>query len=77
MSTVQQIATTIHDVVDDVTTAVEDIHHAIGDLPLRLLGSLEILDGPVKQVREARTRTIGAIYDLIRRVNDRVEQMAS
>jgi hypothetical protein len=30
-----------------------------------------------KEVREKQARTIGAIYGLIRRVNDRVEQMAS
>jgi hypothetical protein len=77
MSTLQQIVTTIHDVVDDVTTAVEDIHRAIGDVPLSLLASLEVLEEPVKQVREVRGRTLGAIYGLIRRVNDRVERLAS
>jgi hypothetical protein len=76
MTRVEQIATAIHDVVDDVTTSVEKIHRSIGDLPLSLLGSLEPLEGPVQRVREARARALGAIYGLIRRVNDRVVQMA-
>ena len=77
MTTVKRVATTIHDVVDGVTTAVEDIHRSIGDLPLSLLESVEPLERSVKQVRAARARAIGAVYGLIRRVNDRVARLAS
>lgn len=70
MSRAQQIATTVHDIIDEVTTTVEDIHRSIAELPLSCFESLK-LSG---EVREAQARSIGAIYTLIRRCNDRVGQ---
>ena len=76
MSTAKQIATTIHDVVNETTATAEDIHRSIAELPLSLLGSLTPLEEPVKEIRELHARSIHAVYGLIRLVNDRVEQMA-
>jgi hypothetical protein len=74
MNMAERIATTIHDAIDEGTATVEDIHRSIAELPLSLLGSLKPLEKPVKQVQEVQARCIGAIYGLIRRVNDRVKQ---
>ena len=76
MSTAQQIARTIHDVVNEGTTTVEDLHRSIAELPLRFLGSVEPFEQPMNDVRDVHARSIGAIYGLIRRVNDRVGQLA-
>jgi hypothetical protein len=75
MSTVQQIATTIHDTVDEVTTAVEDIHRTIAEFPLNALESVAPGEEPLKGIRTAHARTLGAAYDLVRRINDRVGEL--
>jgi hypothetical protein len=37
----------------------------------------ELLKGPAKRVRRVQDHTVGAIYDVIRRVNERVGNLAS
>ena len=75
MDTPQQVATTIHDLVNEVTTTVEDMHRSIAELPLTLLGSVKPFEEPVKEIRDVQARSITAIYGLIRRINDRVEEI--
>ena len=52
---------------------VEDI----ADLPLKMLEESKLLRGPAKEVRRAQDHTIGAIYDLIRKINQQVGTRAS
>lgn len=75
MDTPQHVATTIHDLVNDVTTTVEDLHRSIAELPLTVLESVKPLQEPVKEIRDVQARSISAIYGLIRRINDRVEEI--
>ena len=77
MSTARDIAKLIHDVVDEGTTTVENIHRSIADAPLDVLEPIDSLEEPIKEVRNVQDRSIGAIYGLIRRVNDEVGQLAT
>ena len=77
LRTARRAAWGIHDLVNEVTTTVENVHRSIAELPLTFLGSIKPLEEPVKEVREVQARSIGAIYGLIRRVNDRVEQLGT
>ena len=67
----------IQDAVDKGATTVEEIHKSIADLPLKVLEESELLRGPAKEVRRLQDRTIGAIYDVIRDVNERVGTLGS
>jgi hypothetical protein len=67
----------IQDAIDKGATTVEDIHKAIADLPLKMLEESDLLRGPAKEVRRVQDHTIGAIYDLIRRINEQVGALAS
>ena len=62
--------------VDDGATSVEEIHLAIANLPLDVLERLDVFEETVEGVRKIQEARIGAIYDVIRKVNDRVGKFA-
>jgi hypothetical protein len=71
------LARFIQDAIDKGATTVEDIHKSIADLPLKILEKSDLLRGPAKEVRRVQDHTIGGIYDVIRRVNQRVGTFAT
>jgi len=73
----QTLVKLIQDSIDKGATTVEEIHKSIGDLPLKILEGSKLLKGPAKEVRQVRDHTIGAMYDLIRKINEEVGTLAS
>lgn len=77
MNTTTTLATTIHDAIDDVTTAVEGVHRSVADLPLDVLGAITPLQATLEEVRTIQTRSIAAVYDIVRSVNERVRHLTT
>jgi hypothetical protein len=71
-TTAASIAARIHAAIDDVTTAVEDIHRSIAAVPFEAAAATLPLEHPVAEVREIQERSISAAYGLVRRVNRRI-----
>jgi hypothetical protein len=71
------LASVIRDAIDKGATTVEEIHKSIADLPLKMLEESELLRGPAKEVRRVQDHTIGAIYDVIRGINQQVGALAA
>ena len=67
----------IRDAVDRGATSVEEIHKAIADLPLDVLERNGLFEETAAEVRKIQDRSIGAVYDVIREVNERVAELAS
>ena len=67
----------IQDEIDKGATTVEEVHKAIADLPLKMLEQSDLLKGTAKEVKRVQDRSIGAIYDLIRGINEKVGTFAS
>jgi hypothetical protein len=67
----------VHDTIDEVARAVEDIHKSVADFPLDLLGRLTSLETKLEPVRDGQARSIAALYGLVRHVNDRVRQLTT
>ena len=67
----------IQEAVDRGATSVEQIHQTIADLPFEALERMGLLDPDEGELRAAKTRTIGLVYDAIRRVNQEVGQLLS
>lgn len=67
----------IQEAVDRGATSVEQIHQTIADLPFEALERMGVLDADEGELRAAKTRTIGLVYDAIRRVNQEVGQLLS
>ena len=73
----KSLATFIQEAIDKGATTVEDVHKSIADLPLKILEESELLRGAAKKVQRVQDQTIGAIYDLIRRINHQVGKLAA
>ena len=62
----------IQDAIDKGATTVEEVHKSIAELPLKLLEKNDALRSRAKEVRRTQDQTIGAIYSLIRDINQEV-----
>jgi transposase len=62
--------------VDEGASTAEEIHKAVADLPLEVLEKLDIFKETAKDVRKIQDTSIGAIYDVIHRVNREVAKLA-
>lgn len=71
------VAGTIHDAIDEVTTTVENIHRSIAELPFEVLGNVAPLTETIQEARSLHAQSVGAVYGLIRRVNDQVRQLTT
>ncbi|MBI3785964.1 MAG: hypothetical protein HY270_21435 [Deltaproteobacteria bacterium] len=67
----------IEEAIDKGATTVEEIHKSIAALPLTILEESDLLRGPAKEAKRVQDHTIGAIYDVIREVNQQVGTLAS
>ena len=62
--------------IDGGANSVEEIHKAIAKLPLDVLERLDLLEDAVRGARKVQEARIGAMYDLIRKVNEEVAKIA-
>ena len=63
------IAATVHDMIDDVSTTVEDIHRAVAEYPLTVLGEITPFKETLDDVKTTQDQTIEAVYGLVRSIN--------
>lgn len=63
--------------IDKGATTVEEIHKSIAGLPLRIMEENDLLRAPAKEIRRFQERAIGAIYDVVRDVNQKVGALAT
>jgi hypothetical protein len=73
----KRIAHLVQQAVDDGASSVEEIHRAIAGMPLDVLERLDLFEKTVKDVRKVQDTSIGAIYDLIHKVNREVAKLAT
>ena len=66
----------VQDAVDEGAKTVEEIHRSVAALPLEALERLDLFEQTVKDVRKVQDASIGAIYDLIHKVNREVAKLA-
>lgn len=67
----------IQQAVDKGATSVEQVHQYIADLPFEALERNGLLDEKAGALREKKSRTIGMVYDAIRRINQQIGTMIS
>ena len=67
----------IEEAIEKGATTAEEIHRAIADLPLKMLLKIDVLAGPAKKIKRVQDESIGAVYDLIREINEQVAKYAT
>ena len=67
----------IQEAVDRGATSVEQIHQYIADLPFEALEKSGLLEQDKLKLREKKRRSIGMVYDAIRRINREIGQLIS
>lgn len=67
----------VQQAVDRGATSVEAIHQQIAALPFEMLEKSGLLDDDKLRLREKQQRTIGTVYDAIRRINRQVGELIS
>ncbi len=72
----RKLADVVRREVDAGANTVEEIHRSIARMPLEVFAKLDIFEQATKEVRKVQDTSIGAIYDLIRKVNHEVTKLA-
>jgi hypothetical protein len=76
MGSLKDLKDLVQEMVDKGATSVEDVHKSIAALPLEVLESIEGLEDSAKGIKEIQQKTIGGVYDIIRKVNSKVAEIA-
>ncbi len=76
MSDQRDLTELIEDVVNQGATSVEEIHKQIAEMPLTVLERLGLFERVASDVKEIQDTSIGAVYELIRGVNQEVAKLA-
>ena len=73
----KRLAHLVQQAIDDGADTVEEIHRSVADMPLDVLERLDVFKETVQDVRKVQDTSIGAIYDLIHKVNREVGKLAA
>ncbi len=63
--------------VERGATSIEQIHSYIASLPFEALDKAGLLDERARGLQERHNRTVGMVYDAIRRINSEIGQLIS
>jgi uncharacterized protein Yka (UPF0111/DUF47 family) len=66
----------VKDAINNGATSIEQVHQALAKMPLKYLEKIERTEKVVKNVGDIQEKTIGHVYDLIRTVTDKVDDIA-
>ena len=67
----------IQEAVDDGATTVEDVHQHIASLPFDALEKLGLFEEQAASLKDKQRKTIGMVYDTIRRINNDIGSLIS
>ncbi|MEO7438798.1 MAG: hypothetical protein ABI080_25185 [Candidatus Binatia bacterium] len=77
MQRVELVKDLVQQAVDRGAQSVEQIHRYVADLPFEALERTGLLEDDRLGPREKQQRTIGMVYEAIRRINDEVGRFVS
>lgn len=76
MSKLRGLKDLVQTAIDKGATSVEDVHKAIANMPLNVLEKIGPLETPAKEFKRIHENSVGAVYDIIRKVNNQVGEIA-
>ena len=76
VSDLEELQSVVKDAIDKGAKSIEDVHQMVAKLPLKYLEKIQAVETPAKNAIEIQERTIGHVYDLIRSINSRIDDIA-
>lgn len=67
----------VQQAIERGATSVQQIHDYVSNLPFEALDRAGLLDERARALRDRHQRTVGMVYDAIRRINREVGQLIS
>ena len=67
----------IQEAIEDGASTVEDVHQHIASLPFDALEKLGLFEGQAASLKDKQRKTIGMVYDAIRRINQDIGSLIS
>ena len=67
----------IKETVDNVSEDIERVHQKVISLPVEYFGKIKRIEKIFKDVQEIQENAIGHVYDLVRIVNSKVNDVAT
>ncbi|MCG8395015.1 MAG: hypothetical protein MI745_18230 [Pseudomonadales bacterium] len=67
----------IQEAIDEGATSVEEVHQHIAGLPFDALEKLGVFEEQATSLKDKQRKTIGMVYDTIRKVNQEVGSLIS
>lgn len=77
MQRVELVKDLVQQAVDRGAVSIEQIHRYVADLPFEALERTGLLEDDRLGLRAKQQRTIGMVYEAIRRINDEVGRFVS
>lgn len=74
---VELIKDMVQQAIDRGAVSVEQIHQYVADLPFEVLERSGLLEDDRLGLRQKQRRTIGVVYEAIRRVNEEIGRFVS
>ncbi len=71
-----RIQALVEEAIDQGASTVGEIHQAVAAAPFAALSEIEPIQGVANTAQDLTERSIGAIYDTIRQVNEQVGVLA-
>lgn len=75
LDTINEVRELIHDAVDRTTKTVQRIHQTIANAPFDALGMADPLERSARDLRETQDTVVSAIYDTVRKINRKTQQL--
>lgn len=67
----------IQEAIEDGASTVEDVHQHIASLPFDALEKLGLFEEQAASLKDKQRKTIGMVYDTIRRINQDIGSLIS
>lgn len=76
LNRIRSLKDAVQDAIDNGATNAHEVYQRIAAMPFDQLARIAVLEGLVEKARGVHDHSVGAVYDLIRTVNQRVGELA-
>lgn len=76
VSDLREIRKLVNEAIEKGANNVEQVHQAIAKMPFKYLEKIQVIEGAARNVKEKQEKTIGQVYDALRKVNEKVDELA-